>query len=69
MNMPLTQRVEIYFWDVVINLLSQSPLVRSIVKNLANQKTRMEVLAGVMLVAAGGMIGLLLGVLLPVALR
>ena len=69
MNMPIVQKVEIYFWDFVIHMLTQSDFVRSLVKKASRLNLRKEILGSLALIASGGFAGLLIGIILPMIVQ
>lgn len=68
MNMPIVQRIELCFWDVVILLLSRSTFVRKTVQFVSRHVTKRDVLTGLAMVATAGIAGLLVGFIVPVLL-
>jgi hypothetical protein len=66
MNITLTQRAEIMFWNVWINLLTQSRLVQNVVKKVYFVRQRKDLVILSALVATGAVSGLTAGMLLYV---
>ena len=66
MNMPLVQKLELCFWDLVIYLLSHNTLVRPLVPLFSRIENRREIALSLLMVFGGGLAGLLLGLALPV---
>ena len=66
MNLPLHQKLEIAFWDIAIEVLSQSKIVRFIVKECLQLKKSPQLKVYLGMVAAGGLGGFLLGFTLPI---
>jgi hypothetical protein len=69
MNLPIVQKIEICFWDVVIRLLSQSEPVRKFVQQATRLAQRKEFLSSLALITSGGLAGLLLGIIVPLVLQ
>jgi len=69
MNMPIVQKIEICFWDVVIHLLSNSTFVRNLVQFVSRHTTKRDLLSGFAMITAGGIAGLMLGFVVPMLLN
>jgi hypothetical protein len=69
MNMPIVQKLEICFWDVVIRVLTQSNMVRSLIRFGSNVINRREITRGLLMISSGGLVGLVIGIVLPLFLQ
>jgi len=65
MNLPLHQKLELAFWDIAIEFLSQSKTVRLIVIECIHLKQSRQLSFYLALVVVGGLLGFLLGFTLP----
>lgn len=65
MNLPLHRKLEIAFWDIAIDVLSQSKAVRFLVKEYLQLKISRQLYIYAGMVLAAGIVGFLLGFSLP----
>jgi hypothetical protein len=65
MNLPLHRKLEIAFWDIAIEFLSQSKSVRFIVKEFIQLKHSHHLNTYIGMVVVAGLFGFLLGFSLP----
>lgn len=61
MNMPITQRVEIFFWEIVIDTLTHSEFVRRMLPRVYRLLEPKAVRQAAMLVAAASVCGFICG--------
>jgi hypothetical protein len=69
MNVPLHQKLELAFWDVAIDFLTQSTLVRSIVRKSVEIRRSPNFRWYASVIVTGGLFGFLLGVAVPLFLQ
>jgi hypothetical protein len=61
----LTRKIELFFWDYTISLLSTSELARTIIRHIYHfKKQYLEGLKVTSVVSACGMMGLVVGIIL-----
>ncbi len=65
MNVPIYRKLEIAFWDIAIDVLSQSKAVRFLVKEFMHLKISRQLYLYTGMVLAAGFVGFLLGFSLP----
>lgn len=69
MNVPLYQKIEIAFWDVAIDFLTQSHTTRYLIRKWVELKRSRNYHLYLSIVATGGILGFLLGFGLPLFLN
>ena len=65
MNVPIYQKLEIAFWDVVIDFLTQSKTVRFFIRKYIEARRSRFFKLYLSLVVVGGLFGFLVGFGLP----
>ncbi len=65
MNVPLHQKIELAFWDITIDFLTQSHTMRYIIRKAVELKRNKNFRWYASIIVTGGLLGFLMGVALP----
>lgn len=65
MNVPLHQKIELAFWDITIDFLTQSHAMRYMIRKAVELKRNKNFRWYTSIIVTGGLLGFLMGVALP----